>query len=62
MMSDKIMIHSDEWRDLNTIYTVISYARRDPESTAVELVIETADGSQETRVVPVQWISWIYGE
>jgi len=62
MGSDRIKLHSDEWRDLNESYKVLSYYRRDPNSTAVELELETYSGDIQKRVVPHHWIEWVFGE
>lgn len=54
-----IMINSDEWEDAGTIYKVVEYFRRNPESTAVELTLEHKHGQRVRRVVPYHWIEWI---
>jgi hypothetical protein len=54
-----IMIHSDDYADAGKLYKVIEYFRRQPESTAAELIIEHAGGQKERRVVPYYWIEWI---
>lgn len=53
-----IKINSDDWQDAGAIYKVVEYFRRNPESTAVELILEYND-KQITRVVPYHWIEWI---
>lgn len=60
-MSDTqyIRIDSDEWEDAGTIYKLIEYFRRNPESTAVELTLEHPHGQRVRRVVPYHWVEWI---
>lgn len=53
-----IKIDSDMWDDAGKVYKVIEYFRRNPESTAVELVLEY-NNEQITKVVPYHWIEWI---
>lgn len=54
-----IRINSDDWADAGRLYKVVEYSRRDPKSTAVDLLIETSGGETERRVVPYHWIEWI---
>lgn len=54
-----IKINSDDWADASQTYKVIEYFRRDPKSTAVELLLELTGGQKQRRVVPYHWIEWI---
>ena len=54
-----ILINSDNWADAGQLYKVIEYSRRDPGSTAVDLLIENSSGETQRRVVPYHWIEWI---
>ena len=54
-----IKIDSDQWEDAGTIYRVLEYSRINPESTAVELLLEHTHGQRIRRVVPYHWIEWI---
>ena len=53
----KCRLDTDRWDDVG-IYKVISYYRRS-NSTAVELLLETPDGTQVSKVVAVHQIEWI---
>lgn len=54
-----IKIHSENSEDTYTIYKVLEYFRRDPNSTAVELTLELPGGQKQRRTVPYHWIEWI---
>ena len=54
-----IKINSDDWEDAGTIYKVLEYLRRDPNSTAVQLTLEYPSGKQVRRVVPYHYIEWL---
>ena len=54
-----IKIDSDQWEDAGTIYRVLEYSRTNPESTAVDLLLELTHGQTIRRVVPYHWIEWI---
>ena len=53
-----IKINSDNWDDAGKVYKVIEHYRRNPESTAVELILEYNDETIK-KVVPYHWIEWI---
>lgn len=54
----RIRIDENRWEDQGKIYNVLSYHRRNPESTAVELELE-CDGKTTKRVVAVHAIEWV---
>ena len=54
-----IKIDNDKWDDVGKIYKVLSYHRRDPNSTAVELKLEQEDGTIVERVEAIHAIEWI---
>lgn len=53
-----IRIDNDKWEDAGKLYKVIEYFRRDPNSTAVHLVLEYNNETIQ-RVVPYHCIEWI---
>ena len=53
-----IRLDNDEWDDIGKTYKLISYNRRNPDSTAVELELEYA-GQVTKRVAPVHVIEWV---
>lgn len=61
MITENIIINSDDWADNGKIYKVIKYFRRS-ESTAVELTLEEPSGEVVQKVVPYHWIEWVDGE
>ena len=54
-----IKINSDNREDVGTIYKVLEYFRRNPNSTAVQLTLEYPNGKQVRRVVPYHYIEWL---
>ena len=57
----KCKLNTDNWDDVNVVYTVHSYSRRE-ESTGVVLNLEMPDGTMLTRTVPIHEIEWIEHE
>lgn len=53
-----IRLDNDDWEDAGKTYKLLSYNRRNPNSTAVELELEYA-GQVNKRVVPVHVIEWL---
>lgn len=57
----KCKLNTDNWDDVNVVYTVHSYSRREA-STGVMLNLESPDGDIVTRTVPIHEIEWIEDE
>lgn len=57
----KCKLNTDNWSDLDVVYTVHSYSRRE-ESTGVMLNLESPDGDMVTMTVPIHEIEWIEDE
>jgi hypothetical protein len=59
MCTDLLRINSDDWDDAGKVYRLISYLRRNTDSTAVELELELDDGTKVQKVVPYHYIEWV---
>jgi hypothetical protein len=57
----KCRLNTDEWDDLDIVFNVHSYSRRE-ESTGVLMNLEQPDGTMITRTVPIHEIEWIEDE
>lgn len=57
----KCKLNTDNWDDVDVVYTVHSYSRRE-ESTGVMLNLERPDGTMITTTVPIHEIEWIEDE